>query len=263
MSSPPRLTALLPPGPRLTPAEAMAGLDLKREAPPGRPWVVLNMVATADGRAAIDGSTVGMGGAADRELFHELRTQVDAVMVGARTAAVERYGALVRGEADRAKRRSEGLEAEPLACLVSARLRIPADLPLLGRAGSRVVVATAAPEAELAPGAAAVSYVRAPVPGGRGVDLGALLESLRGEHGVRSVLCEGGPELNHALLEAALVDELFLSVVPAMTADDDAPPIVTGPRLSAPTEMHLNRVLEHEGHLFLRYRLRRLRARLP
>ena len=235
----------------------MAGLALKGEAPSERPRVVLNMVATADGRAAIDGSTVGMGGPADRELFHELRTQVDAVMVGARTAAIERYGALVRGEADRAKRRSEGLGAEPLACLVSARLRIPADLPLLGRAESRVVVATAAPDAELAPAAAAVSYVRAPAPEGRGVDLGALLGALRVEHGVRSVLCEGGPELNHALLEAALVDELFLSVVPAITADDDAPPIVAGPRLPTPIRMALTRVLEHDGHLFLRYRMRR------
>jgi len=228
------------------------------------------MVATADGRAAIDGSTVGMGGRADRELFHELRTQVDAVMVGARTAAIERYGALVRGEADRAKRRSEGLEPEPLACVVSGRLAIPADLPLLACAEARVVVATAAPEGELAPVAAAVSYVRAPVPAGRGVALGALLERLRDDHGVRSVLCEGGPELNRALLEADLVDELFLSLVPTITAADDAPPIVTGPRLPVPVGMSLTRVLEHEGHLFLRYRLRRsggvpasLRLRLP
>ncbi len=257
MSSEIALSALLPPGVTLTPAEAMAGLDLKSEAPPERPWVVLNMVATADGRAAIDGTTVGMGGPADRALFHELRTQVDAVMVGARTAAVERYGTLTRDDADRAKRRAEGLEPEPLACLVSGRLSIPPDLPLLHRPRARVVVATAAPKAELAPAAAAVSYVRAPVPAGRGVELGALLKRLRDDHGVRSVLCEGGPELNHALLEADLVDELFLSLVPTITGADDAPPIVTGPRLPAPIGMSLTRVLEHEGHLFLRYRLHR------
>ena len=256
MSSPPRLTALLPPGPRLTPAEAMAGLDLKSEAPPDRPRVVLNMVATADGRAAINGSTVGMGGAADRELFHELRTQVDAVMVGARTAAVERYGSLVRGEPDRARRRSVGLDPEPLACLVSGRLHVPPDLPMLARAEARIVVATAAP-GDLPASAATVSYLRAPTWGGDRVDLPTAVTGLWREHRVRSVLCEGGPELNRGLLEAGLVDELFLTLVPVVTADPGAPAIVSGGHLQTPARMDLVRVLEDDGHLFLRYRMRR------
>ncbi len=234
----------------------MSGLRLERQAPHGRPYVVANMVATADGRATVNGTTVGMGGPADRELFHELRTQVDAVMVGARTAAVERYRRLVRGEPDRAKRRSEGLAAEPLACLVSGRLRVPADLPMLGEAGAHVVVATASTES-LALAAAAVSYLREPGRKVDDVDLEAVLARLREEHGVRSVLCEGGPELNGGLLEAGLVDELFLTLVPTLTADPDAPSIVAEARLRAPARMDLVRVLEDDGHLFLRYRVRR------
>ena len=35
-------------------------------------------------------------------------------------------------------------------------------------------------------------------------------------HGVRSVLCEGGPTLNSHLLAAGLVDELFLSLSPRL-----------------------------------------------
>ena len=50
---------------------------------PGRPRVLLNMVSTADGRATIGGRSGPIGGRADRELFHALRTAVDAVMVGA------------------------------------------------------------------------------------------------------------------------------------------------------------------------------------
>jgi riboflavin biosynthesis pyrimidine reductase len=74
---------------------------------------------------------------------------------------------------------------------------------------------------------------------------------------VRSVLCEGGPELNRGLLEAGLVDELFLTLVPVVTADPGAPAIVSGGHLQAPARMDLVRVLEHDGHLFLRYRMRR------
>jgi 5-amino-6-(5-phosphoribosylamino)uracil reductase len=241
----------------------MSGLRLAERAPPDRPYVVANMVATADGRAAIDGSTVGMGGPVDRELFHELRTQVDAVMVGARTAAVERYGRLVRGDADRDKRGAEGVGPEPLACVVSGLMRLPADLPVLGERGAPVVIVTAS-KGSLGPVAADVSYVRAPTSSpARGaeeeeVDLRTALARLRSEHGVRSLLCEGGPTLNVSLLADGLIDELFLTLVPMVTAEPGQPPIVRNELpLEPPARMELLRVLEHDGHLFLRYRLPR------
>ena len=54
--------------------------------------MVANFVVTADGRATVGGRSGPIGGAADHELFHALRGQVDAVLVGTRTLAVERYG---------------------------------------------------------------------------------------------------------------------------------------------------------------------------
>src|ERR671939_1018304 len=135
-------------------------------------------------------------------------------MVGAGTARVERYGRLVRREELRERRRATGLAPDPLAVIVSPRLDLPADLPLLQDEASRVVVATASTE-NVEGVRAAVEYVRT------GDDLPLLMRRLREEHGVRSVLCEGGPGLNGDLIPAGLVDELHLVIAPKLAGGPD------------------------------------------
>src|SRR5215212_841910 len=121
----------LHPDPALvTTEEATSGLRLGELAPADRPYLALNMVATLDGRIAIDGRSGPIGNEADREIFHGLRTQVDAVMVGAGTVLTERYGRMIKNDELRARRVNEGLSADPIACVVSARLNLPPDLPL-------------------------------------------------------------------------------------------------------------------------------------
>ena len=153
------------------------GLRLADLAPAERPYVVVNVVATADGQATVGGRAGPIGNAADRELFHHLRTQADAVMVGARTVAVERYGRLVRDPDLREKRRAEGRSPDPLAVVVSGRLEVPADVPLLQDEHSTVVVITGS-AGELAGCAAQVEYLRGE---GATVDLAAALGRLRRE----------------------------------------------------------------------------------
>jgi 5-amino-6-(5-phosphoribosylamino)uracil reductase len=235
----------------LTPEEATSGLRLGDLAPPDRPYLVLNMVATLDGRVAIHGRSGPIGDEADWELFHGLRTQVDAVMVGAGTLRTERYGPIVRSPERRARRVAEGLAPDPLAVIVSASLRLPEDLPLLQDENSTVVVLTTA-GGELPPVPARVHYLRGPA--GAELELAPLLRRLRAEFSVRSILCEGGPSLNASLVREGLVDELFLSIAPKLAG---GPPltILTGDPLPEPLQAELVSLLEHEGHLFGRYRL--------
>jgi riboflavin biosynthesis pyrimidine reductase len=126
-----KLRRLLPEPDEVTPEEACAGMRLGDLAPPDRPYLGLNMVTTLDGRVAVDGRSGPIGDEADRELFFGLRTQADAVMVGAGTVRAERYGRIVRMPERRERRVAEGLAPDPLAVIVSARLRLPTDLPLL------------------------------------------------------------------------------------------------------------------------------------
>ena len=227
----------------------MSGLDLGSRAPAGRPYVVLNMISSLDGKAAVEGSTRSMGGEADRLLFHHLRTQADAIMVGATTAMTERYGRAIKGDSLRAKREEEGLEGDALMVLVSGRLSVTADLPLLQEPEARVIVATAS-DAMVDGAVAQVEYLRT------GDDLSLLLALLRSDHRVRSVLCEGGPTLNGYLLAAGLVDELLLSTTAMIVGGQSIPTIVTGRELAAPVPAELVSLHEAEGDLFSRWRIR-------
>jgi riboflavin-specific deaminase-like protein len=241
---------LLPEAAVTTLAELASGLRLGALAHPNRPWLALNMVSTVDGKAAIGGRTRPLSSRADRELFHLLRTQADAVMAGAGTVRAERYGRIAKSDELRDLRAREGLAREPLAVVVSGRLDLPADLPLLAARGQRVLVAKAS-QGELGEVEAELEYART------GSDLSALLRLLRERHQVRSVLCEGGPSLNRGLLAAGLVDELFLSLSPQLAGGAAALTIVAGEPLPAPVGLELVGLAEHEGELFARWRVRR------
>ena len=234
-------------------AEEAAAVLRAVEPPADRPYLVLNMVATADGRITIGGRSGPIGNDADRELFHELRAQVDAVMVGAGTVRTERYGRIVRDPDRRERRRQAGLEPDPLAIVVSARLALDPDIPLLQDPDSRVVIVTAS-DGEVEGARAQVEYMRVAAGDEPGVlGLAPVMRELR-ERGVRTVLCEGGPVLNGTLLEERLIDELFLSIAPKL-AGGAGPSVVAGPALEPPVEMDLVSALEADGHLFIRYRI--------
>ena len=229
----------------------MRGLDPAGLAAPERPYLLLNMITTLDGKAVVEGRTHAMGNAADRAIFHELRARVDAVLVGAGTVRTERYGRLIRRGEVREARELAGLRPDPIACVVSGRLDLPADLPLLQDADSLVVVATSS-DAELPPLPAQVEYLRQQP----SLEAGAVLERLASGYGVRSLLCEGGPTLNRWLFEAGVVDELFLAVSPLVTGGDLLPTIVRGAELPEPVRLDPVWCLESEGLLFVRYRVR-------
>ncbi len=244
------LRLLLPYAAELTADELVAELRPWDLATAQRPHVAVNMVHTTDGRASVDGRTAPISSVADRQLFHALRTRVDAIMVGAGTLRVERYGRMVRDAERREQRRLAGLQPDPLAIVVSGSLDLAADLPLLQDPDSRVVIVTAA-EHSIDGVGADVQYLRFP----RGVDLAAALAQLRKETRVRSILCEGGPHLNASLVAAGLIDELFLTTFPQIAAGAGALSIMDDALLGAPVALSLLSLCEYAGELFARYAL--------
>lgn len=210
---------IFPDAGEIAPEEAVAGLA-------GRDTLVVNMVASTDGRAAIDGRSAPLSAPADRELFHLLRAQADAVLVGAGTLVAERYRRLTKSDDLRARRVAAGLEAEPVCAVVARTPDLP-GVPIVEDPGARVAVFTEP-------------------------DLGAVVARLRAEHGVRCVVCEGGPRLNARLFAAGLVHELFLTLSPLVAGGADARAIVEGD-LPTPTRLELRQAIEADGALMLRY----------
>jgi riboflavin-specific deaminase-like protein len=238
---------LLPDAAETTVAEQLAPLDLKPLALPERPYLLLNFATTLDGRAAINGRSGPIGSAVDTEMLQRLRTRVDAVMIGAGTMRAERYGRIVSDPQLRAYRERTGLAHDPLAVIVSNRLELPWDAALFTNGGGRVVVFTASDQ-EPPHTATRVTIVRHP----DGVELDRVMEWLRKERGIRSVLCEGGPTLHGRLREGGLADELFLTIAPKV-AGGEGPRILEG-ALPDVDNVELAWLLESESELFARYR---------
>jgi riboflavin-specific deaminase-like protein len=244
---------LLPdPGPT-TPAEQYSGLGLVELAPPDRPYLVANFALTLDGRATIGGRSGPIGSGTDSEVLHRLRTQVDAVMIGAGTLRVERYGRIVSDAALRGHReRAAGVAHDPLAVIVTDSLDLPWDAGLFTAGFGRVLILTSSAD-EIPDTATKVRVERHQ----DRVDLRRAMARLRDERGVRAVLCEGGPHLLANLVEADLVDEMFITLAPKLALN-------RGPGLLedafgdlSPTELELMWLLAEDGELFTRYRLRR------
>jgi riboflavin-specific deaminase-like protein len=228
--------------------DLLAAVRPHERAPADRPFVYVNVIETLDGHVAIDGSSHPLGGEADLQNLLDLRSISDAVLIGTGTLRAEGYARLVRRDERRARRRAAGLADDPVAVLISRRFDIPWEAGLFQAPEQPVLVYTAV--------AGPVPEVPAPVEVVALPDASptAVLADLRGR-GVRALLCESGPTLTRALVADRLVDELFLTLAPALTGDDSEPSMIAGGRLPETVRLELVSVRQAGSELLLRYAL--------
>ncbi len=235
------------PGPTTVP-DQLRDLDLVAEPREDRPYVITNFAISLDGRATLGGRSGEIGSDTDTQMLVGLRTKVDAVMIGAGTMRAERYGRVVGDSEKRSRRERKGLPHDPLMVIVSGNLDLPWDAPLFTAGGGRVLIFTsshaAPPETKTS-----LRVVRHR----DRVDLREALRHLRSDRGVRALLCEGGPRLHAQLIEAGLVDELFVTHAPKLIGGD-GPGLAAG-LPEADRELELRWLLQEGGELFGRYRV--------
>ncbi len=228
--------------------------ELLRDPPgSGRPYVVCTFISTLDGRATVGGSTERLGFHADARVLMRLRTFADAVMIGAGTMRVERYDRMLPVPRLRGYREQIGLPADPLTVIVSNSLDLPWDAGLFSDGHGTVLIATTSAQ-DPPQTATEVELLRFD----EEIDFAALLQNLAGEWGVRSLVCEGGPTVLHALVGAGLVDDLFLTTNPVFAGSSERG-LMQG-SLAEPVDAELVWALETEGELFTRWRVREANA---
>jgi riboflavin biosynthesis pyrimidine reductase len=249
----PAFRRLLPEPGDYSAVELLASLRQQVAAPADRPYTLVNFASSTDGRIAFGGRSAPLGDDGDRALFHALRAQADAVLAGTGTLRAERYGRLIADEETRAGRRAAGLADEPLACVISqSGAHLPLEIPLFGEPSARIVLFT--------PSMPDLTGVRADVTVSltdptRTDPLRHALGVLASEHGVRLLLCEGGPTLFGALLRERVVDELFLTIAPKLAGGDSGPSVTAGPPLDELEPLRVAWLLERTNSLYLRYLL--------
>lgn len=230
---------------RLPPGSVVdaAALRTLYAAPPGR-WLRANFVATVDGAATgADGRSGSINTPADHVVFALLRDLCDAVLVGAGTARTEEY---TRVSATPTR------PLPPALVVVSGRAHVPDGLaePRTGRGAGLLVTCEAAGLDALRRAREVLGADAVLVCGEGAVDIALTLDELA-NRGLRHVLCEGGPTLLAAVLQAGLLDELALTTSPLMTGGN-APRISQGESL----DLHLSPrlLLEEDGSLFALWR---------
>lgn len=207
---------LLPVPGKLRLADVHRQLEVPADAR-SRAWIAVGMVASRDGAIAVDGTSGGLGGAADKAAFRRLRGRADGILVGAGTVRAENYGpARAPDDRDAAARARRGQQQRPRIIVVTRSGALDAESRLF-EGGHRPIVVTTT-TADLGAAEDLVDVVRH---GDDAVDLRAAIETLRSQHGMHWLTAEGGPSLNADLLRLDLVDEIYLTQAPEIVGAHD------------------------------------------
>jgi diaminohydroxyphosphoribosylaminopyrimidine deaminase/5-amino-6-(5-phosphoribosylamino)uracil reductase len=174
----------------------------------GTPWLRSKIAASLDGRTALaNGTSQWITGAAARQDVQHWRARSCAVLTGIGTVLADDPQLNVRIDTER----------QPLRVVLDSTLRMAPAARMLQ--SGNVLVCTASRDvgkrAALERQGAEVLLLADAA--GR-VDLAAVLHELA-RRGINEVLVEAGRELNGALLQAGLVDELLLYLAPQMLGD--------------------------------------------
>jgi riboflavin biosynthesis pyrimidine reductase len=213
-------------------SEALALAYAYPQLSPGKIWVRANFISTLDGAAAgDDGRSGSINTGTDREVFGLLRALSDVVLIGAGTARTEGYRrAVVQAPWLHLR---QGRPAHPTIAVVSRSGDVPLRLSQArDDSGEVLLVAcerTAAEAIDRARNTLGEDHVI--VAGDANVDLPAALDALA-VRGLRRILCEGGPHLMRDLTASGRLDELCLTIAPALVAGDH-PRITAGAPVNA------------------------------
>ncbi len=194
----------------------------------GRPLVILKGAMTLDGKIATPtGHSRWVTGERARLDVHQVRSQVDAIMVGIGTILSDDPELSARGNFPKGRER---MGRQPIRIIVDSHLRIPLKAKVLHWLLEQPTILCTTSGASKKK----VEQIRAKganvwiVPSRQGrVSLKACLSRAGGE-GITSVLLEGGGTLNAAMLQQGLVNQVRLYVAPRVLGGQDARGLIGG-----------------------------------
>jgi len=170
-----------------------------------RPFVAIKVAMSLDGRiATATGDSKYITSKEARTYVHQLRTEVDAVMIGLNT--------VLRDNPELTPRLFKG--KDPMKIVVDSSLKIPKNCNLMKEPGKLIIATTnkASKKDILRLQQKGVNVIVAKSQKGM-VDLQDLMKQI-GKHGIMSVMIEGGSELNSSAIKAGVVDKIIIFAAP-------------------------------------------------
>ena len=223
------------------------------------PFVFTNVAMTADGKLApASRHFIPFGSKRDQRHLLELRATADAVMSGARTVDLSPVKLGPGGAKFRRQRLRRGLTEYNLRIIVSGGGTIDPQAEIFKHHFSPIIILTTAraPRSKLQRLEKLAEEVK--ICGEREIDFQFALRWLRKKWKVKRLLCEGGGEINAALFEARLVDEVHVTLCPCIFGGRTAPTMVDGVGFAKLADAARLRVKSRKrigNELFLVYRV--------
>ncbi len=189
-----------------------------------RPYVTLSCAMSIDGH--LDGAAprrLAMSNSADLDRVDQVRSENDAIMVGASTVRRDDPRLLVRSENRRLRRIASGLPSSPVKVTVTSSGELPVDAAFFTAGEVEKIIYCPSSgvrrlESRLGTAASVVGL-------GDRVAMSDVLDDLA-RRGIRRLMVEGGGKLLTKFLAADLVDELHLVIAPFFVGEDGAPRVV-------------------------------------
>ena len=224
-----------------------------------RPFVTMNMAMTADGKiTSVRREEPRFTSRLDKKTMDKYRAEADAVLVGAGTLRADNPPLHVRDPEMQAYRASLGKPPGLLNVVVSASARMDPKGRFFTEpeAAGRIVATVERASASRREALAAVAEVW--VLGEERVDLRELLRRLKAR-GVERLLVEGGGDLNWSFIRDDLLDELYVTLAPALLGGYSAPTICDGEGLAMADRRRLTLLHSEvvDGEIYCRYGVKR------
>jgi 2,5-diamino-6-(ribosylamino)-4(3H)-pyrimidinone 5'-phosphate reductase len=185
------------------------------------PYVILNAAMTLDGKIATKTGSSEISGPEDLLRVHQLRKELDAIMVGINTVLEDDPRLTVHKVA------SEKLD-NPLRVIVDSKARTPLKSRALNdEAHTLIAVSQKASKERINALVEKNTNLDVVLAGKNRVDLHLLMDELA-QRGIRTLMLEGGSTLNYSMLQEGLVDEVRVCVAPMIAGGVDAKTLVGG-----------------------------------
>jgi len=200
----------------------------------GLPFVIAKAACSLDGKiATAGGESQWLTGEKARAFGHQLRHQVDAILVGVGTALADDPQLTTRlpqRTTENGKRKTENGPRDPIRIVLDSRLRLPLSAKMLrldSPAPTWVACTDAAPKEKIkAIKDLGADVLVMPAESGR-VALKPLLQEL-GRRQVQSLLVEGGAETLGSFFDQRVVDKFYFFYAPKILGGKTAPGMLAG-----------------------------------
>lgn len=183
-----------------------------------KPYVILNAAMTLDGKIVTAKNSSNISGEEDLKRVHELRKNVDAIMVGIGTVLADDPRLTVH-------KVDANPEDNPVRVVVDSKCRTPIDARITNSDAKTIIACANEYKDDFINSEKYETFKKRGVKffwsGDKRVDLSLLMSYLH-EEGIDKLMLEGGSTLNFSMIKAGLIDEISICVAPMVVGGANA-----------------------------------------